>query len=67
MPAMTGEMRYHSSLAPPMPPPRVLRVPAEHATIQAAIDAAGMFRDTVLVAPGDYPGTIQFKGKYGSI
>lgn len=44
------------------PAQRVLRVPTNHATIQAAIDAA-RGSDVVLVAPGTYPETIDFKGK----
>jgi hypothetical protein len=39
-----------------------IRVPADKATIQAAIDAAGD-GDVVLVAPGKYPGGIRLHGK----
>ncbi len=39
---------------------RVLRVPQEYATIQAAVDAASA-GDAVLVAPGTYTGTVRLK------
>ena len=39
-----------------------LRVPQDHATIQAAIDAAGN-GDDIIVSPGTYPESIRFKGK----
>jgi hypothetical protein len=46
--------------------PRILRVPTEYNTIQAAIDAAKEF-DTVVVAPGRYTGDgnrdLDYKGK----
>jgi len=41
---------------------RVLKVPSQYKTIQAAIDAAGN-SDTVSVAPGHYIENIDFKGK----
>lgn len=63
MPAMTGEVRFHSALAPPEPSVRTLHVPAEYSSIQAAIEAAGLFGDTVLVAAGEYPEAIDFRGK----
>lgn len=40
----------------------MIKVPGDHATIRAAIDAATP-GDEILVAPGSYPGTIDFKGK----
>ncbi len=39
-----------------------IQVPGDHATIQAAIDAATP-GDEILVAPGSYAETIDFKGK----
>jgi len=41
---------------------RVLKVPAQYATIQAAIQVA-QNSDTVLVGPGVYSGTVDFAGK----
>jgi hypothetical protein len=41
---------------------RTIRVPADRRTIQAAVDAA-RDGDTVLVAPGVYPGGIRLAGK----
>jgi pectin methylesterase-like acyl-CoA thioesterase len=40
----------------------VIQVPGDHATIQSAIDAATP-GDEILVAPGSYAETIDFKGK----
>ncbi len=40
----------------------VIQVPEDHATIQSAIDAAAP-GDEILVAPGSYAETIDFKGK----
>ena len=43
-------------------PGETLLVPSEYATIQDAIDASEN-RDTILVAPGNYPENINFNGK----
>ncbi|HEY5312390.1 MAG TPA: right-handed parallel beta-helix repeat-containing protein [Pirellulales bacterium] len=50
------------SLIMAAPGGRVLRVPADHATIQAAVDAAAD-GDTVLVSPGVYTGSVKLRGK----
>jgi len=61
---MTGEVRYHSQLAPPPPAPRTLLVPSEYPTIQSAIDAASSFTsDTVLVTNGVYYENLDFQAK----
>jgi len=63
-PSMTGDIRYRSQLAPPLPSPRVLRVPADYPKIQAGLDAASVLVcDTVLVSPGVYPESLSFWGK----
>jgi len=63
-PPMTGEIRYNSQLAPTGPSSKTIRVPADYATIQAAIDNANLLAvDTVLVSPGVYNESISFKGK----
>jgi parallel beta-helix repeat protein len=62
--SMTGEIRYHSQLAPAAPVPRTLRVPDDFATIQAALnDASLLTTDTILVGPGTYKESIEFAGK----
>ena len=66
MTQMTGEIRYNSQLAPPIPVPvpKTIRVPADFPTIQAAINAANIFtNDTVLVSPGVYNESVNFNGK----
>ncbi len=61
---LTGEVRYHSQLAPPPPAPRTLLVPAEYPSIQSAINAASSFTsDTVLVSNGVYYENIDFQAK----
>jgi parallel beta-helix repeat protein len=61
---MTGELRFNSQLAPQTPVPKTIRVPADWATIQSAINAASLLAvDTVLVSPGTYSGTVNFNGK----
>lgn len=60
----TGEIRYHSLLAPAGPPTKVIRVPADAPTIQAAITNTSLLGgDTVLVSPGIYNESIDFKGR----
>jgi hypothetical protein len=66
MALMTGEIRYHSQLAPPIPVPvpKTIRVPADYPAIQAAINAASVFtNDTVLVSNGTYYENLDFHGK----
>jgi parallel beta-helix repeat protein len=61
---MTGEIRYNSQLAPSVPIPKTIRVPADYPTIQAAINAASVLTsDTVLVSPGVYNEAVNFNGK----
>lgn len=58
---LSGEIRYQSLLAPPVPLARTLRVPGDFATIQAALnDVNPLTLDTVLVDPGLYSESIQF-------
>jgi hypothetical protein len=53
----------HAQQAPPPPrPPRLVRVPEDFKTIQAAIDSS-RHRDTVLVAPGRYYENVRFNGR----
>ncbi len=64
MPPLTGEIRYNSALAPPVPPSKTLQVPSQYSTIQAAMDAASpLGLDTVLVGPGVYSEVVSFRGK----
>ncbi len=61
---LIGEVRYNSLLAPPASLPKILRVPAEYPTIQAALDNTDPLTvDTVLVAPGVYNEAVQFGAK----
>ncbi len=61
---MTGEIRYQSLLAPSPPPLKTIRVPADYATIQGALNASSIFGgDTVLVAPGTYNESLNFYGR----
>jgi parallel beta-helix repeat protein len=61
---LTGEIRFHSALAPPTPLPRTLRVPADYATIQAAVNIANQLSfDQVLVDPGVYEESVQLAGR----
>src|SRR5688572_26079431 len=50
------------ALSPALPAQDTIHVPAEVATIQAAIELA-QDGDTVLVAPGRYVGVLDFLGK----
>ncbi|MFO1458029.1 MAG: Ig-like domain-containing protein [Verrucomicrobiota bacterium] len=63
MPAGTGEIRINSATAPEFPEPRTLHVPGEYPTFAAAIDAAALTGDTILVAPGIYQEALNFRGK----
>jgi hypothetical protein len=54
--------RYGLRLYTPAPPPAI-HVPADHATIQAAINAATLPNTEILVAPGTYNGAINYNGK----
>ena len=63
-PPLTGEIRFNSLLGPSTPLPRVLRVPSDFPTIQAALDNANVLAvDQVLVDPGLYEESIQFGAK----
>jgi hypothetical protein len=44
-------------------PPAAIHVPADYATIQAAINAATQPNQEILVSPGTYNGAINFNGK----
>jgi len=64
MSPMTGEIRFHSQLAPPAPVARVLRVPQDYPTIQSAInDSSLLVSDTILVSPGIYNESVNFSGR----
>jgi alpha-tubulin suppressor-like RCC1 family protein len=61
---LTGEIRYNSQLAPPIPLSRTLYVPGDFATIQAALDNVNMLAiDSVVVDPGLYNESVQFGAK----
>ena len=67
-PPLLGEIRYNSQLAPPAPPPRILRVPSQFATIQSALDAANVVTsDTILVDPGVYRENLWFNGRNAQV
>ena len=55
--------RINSATAPEFPEPRTLHVPGEYPTFAAAIDAAALTGDTILVAPGIYQEALNFRGK----
>ena len=66
--ALSGEIRFQSQLAPAVPAPRTLHVPADYPSIQAALnDASLLTLDTVLVAPGTYNEAVRFGGKRARI
>ena len=61
---LTGEIRFHSQLAPPTPLPRTLRVPADFPTIQAALDnTSPLTVHRVMVDPGTYNGIGAVRGE----
>ncbi len=61
---MTGEIRYNSLLAPPVPVPQTIHVPADYPTIQMALHSASLLAtDTVLVSPGTYNEAVNFGGR----
>ncbi len=63
-PALSGELRYNSQLAPSTPLPHTWHVPAEFPTIQDAMDNASIYAgDTILVGPGIYNESVYFGGK----
>ena len=64
MAPMTGDIRFHSLLAPTTPPAQTLLVPSEYPNIQSALDAASEVAfDSILVSPGVYTESVNFEGK----
>lgn len=62
MPPIRGEIRFRSLQAPELVP-RIIRVPSEFSTIQAAVNAVGLGDDVIVVAPGVYRELVILNGR----
>ena len=60
---LTGDIRFHSVLAPLQPEPATIRVPQDFRTIQSALSNARLRKaDTIAVSPGIYFENLIFPG-----